>query len=100
MSQCIQILAFFFLNIEPPGELRWLFCGRVSQLLLTWENRNGNYIDRSSRCVLAGRWRLGIFPLAQGRLAPPWRREKRGNRESLTLKRAIGARDVRSMFFL
>jgi uncharacterized protein YjbJ (UPF0337 family) len=49
-----------------------LFCGRVTQLLLTWGKCNGNYIDRSSRFVFARRWELGVFPLAQ-ELALSWR---------------------------
>ena|ERR1700682_951132 len=80
-------------------ELSWLFWGRVTQLLLNWEKSNGNYFDRSSRFVFARRWRLGIFPLAQ-ELALSWRPEEKCNRESVTLKRARGARDVRSMRFL
>ena len=76
-----------------------LFCGRVTQLLLTWEKCNGNYIDRSSRFVFARRWGLGIFPLAQ-ELAPFWCQEERYNRESATLKLARGARDVQSLRFL
>jgi hypothetical protein len=38
---------------------------RVNSLPLTWEDPNGNYIDRSSRFVCARRWGLGIFPLAR-----------------------------------
>ena len=39
--------------------------GRVNQLLPTWEDPDGNYIDRSSRFVFARRWGLGILPLAR-----------------------------------
>jgi hypothetical protein len=41
MSLCEQISAFLFLNMVPRGELQGFFCGRVSQLLLTWERMFG-----------------------------------------------------------
>ena len=76
VSRCEQISVFVFLNMVPSGRVRRPFCGRVNQLPLTWEDLDGNYIDRSSGCVLARRWGLGILPLAQ-QLAPSWCQDER-----------------------
>ena len=83
----------------PTGEVGRTFCGLVNQLPLTVEDPDGHYIDRSSRSVFARRRGLGILPLAQ-ELAPSWCHEERCNRESLTLKRTRGLRNVRSMRFV
>jgi hypothetical protein len=48
-----------------PGGMRRLFSGRVHQLPPTREASGGNSIDHSSRSLLAWRWWLGVFPLAQ-----------------------------------
>jgi hypothetical protein len=48
-----------------PAEVRRLFLGQVDELSLR-KDADGNHINRSSHRVFARRWRLGIFPLAQG----------------------------------
>jgi hypothetical protein len=55
------------------------------------EDPDGHYIDRSSRCIFARRWGLGVFPLAQ-ELACSQCQEKRFNGESLATKRQANAR--------
>jgi hypothetical protein len=58
--------------------------GGSTSFFLTGEDPDGRYMDLSSRPVLARRWGLGIFPVAQEPV-PAWWQQERCSRESLSM---------------